>query len=146
MNPHTAWEVPADAIGWCAVVLPAEDAYQGYFIRRSEEAAVVGVQLAQLALAVQSDGVDSMGAMQAALVEGAVTGRQDLIAGASLVLADTVAPYFIILAYREPGGTRTELKPMRAREPETARAEFEAMPEVAAIKQRIADKAPKQKH
>lgn len=146
MNPHTAWEVPADATGWCAVVLPDEDAYQGYFIRESQEAKATAAALMQMALAVQGDGVEAMGAMQAALVEGAVTGRQDLVAGAALTLARTVVPYFIILAYRSAEGTQTELVKLNAREPETARAEFDALPVVAAIKQRIADKAPKQKH
>lgn len=142
------WTPPADTIGWCGVVLPDKDDFQGYYIRKNDSTQATATQLMGLSLAMKAaaDDIESLGAIQAVLVEGAYLGRSDLIAGAALVIAEaTKTRYFVIIGHRDAGGTRTEMLPLDATNVVTARWEFDSLSMVEEIKQRIADKAPRQK-
>jgi hypothetical protein len=130
------------------VVLPDKDDFQGYYIRDNDTTKATATQLLGVSLAMQAAAkMESLGAVQAVLVEGAYLGRSDLIAGAALVLAEaTKIRYFAIVAHRDAGGTRTEMLPLDATNVVTARWEFDRLPIVEQIKQRIADKAPPRKN
>lgn len=148
MSNTPDWTPPADTIGWCGVVLPDKDDFQGYYIRKNDSTQATATQLMGVSLAMQAAAeIESVGAIQAVLVEGAYLGRPDLIAGAALVIAEaTKTHYFAIVAHRDAGGTRTEMLPLEATNVVTARWAFDRLPIVEEIKQRIADKAPATKN
>lgn len=142
------WTAPADTIGWCAVILPDADQYQGFYILRTDEAKAVAKDLVAVAWAIsETKEAAALGALQAVLVEGSMTGREDLVGGAALALVDALArPYFVIVAHAEAAGIRTEMLPLDANDTQSARDAFEGLPVVGEIKQRIAVAAPTKKH
>ena len=148
-----AERVPA---GWCAVVLPKENEFQGYFIYNDEvaikDAHILLGGIAELGLGGIAElglgaGRAVTGTLEAVLVEGAVTKRPELIMAASTqLLRLTDERFFAVIGAPDPGGTTTERRPLAAQTVEEARALFNALPEVVAIKERIAAAAPRRKH
>lgn len=127
----------AVTVGYCAVVLPHLDHYQAYFIVDTPSARASALEMGLKAMLAMGP-ARSFGAVQAVLVEGALTSDENVVAGAGLSLRNTSGSnYFYVVATREAHGTRTELHKLEASSPDEARDLINALPEVRAIQERL---------
>jgi hypothetical protein len=126
--------------GWCAVVLPDEDEFQGYILPPETPMTLESAErLAQ-------EGVD-LGGVMAVLVHGAATRNPGVVmAAAARIRQMNDTRFFWIAATRLPAGVVTTFRAIEAVTEEEARAVFLASPEVVEITRRIAAKAPRVKH
>lgn len=130
---------PPDTVGYCAVVSPQTDFWQGYFIRDNHSIRQGAQQMQMMAMMMASH-ANPYGSLQAVLAEGALAGNSAAIASAALALRGSDTPYFYVLAQVEPNGTTTSLHQIDAASVEEARAKIEAAPEVVAIKKRLTER------
>lgn len=138
-------QIPEGTIGYWGIVIPNLDEFQGFYLRSDKDIDGMAIQMQFAAI---GSGVNAIGSLQAAIVEGFVTGRQDIVAVAARALHGIVKhKYLIITGNRQPGGTTTDMVVMKATTIDEARDELNAHPLVAAIKERLAKKvSSKKKH
>ena len=129
-------EISEHTIGYGAVVLPALNEFQGFYLVDDPILHKDAVKAQMMALLAGPDNI--IGALQATVVEGIVTKNFTLTGTAALALHGiTKMKFFWIKATKEPGGTRTEMFPLKATTLEDAQHEVNHLPEVLAIKKRL---------
>lgn len=135
---------PADTIGYWGVVVPHLDEFQGFYLRANKD---IDAMALQMQFAAVGSGVNAIGTLQAAIIEGFTTGRQDILGVAARALYGIVKhKHLIITGTRQAGGTTTEMFVMKATTIDEARDELNAHPLVVALKERLATKVRKKKH
>lgn len=135
---------PEGTIGYCAVIIPALDEYQGVFIVDNDE---MRPQSVMTMLTAGMTGGHPIGTLQAAMVEGVITRNMGLTGAAALALHGlTKESYFVIIGGKEGNGYRTNMVPLRADNIPDARMEIEAMPAVIELKERLRTEMQKKKH
>jgi hypothetical protein len=131
---------PADAIGYCAVIVPSLDHWQAYYIIDTETVRQNAVNL-QMGALVAASKANPIGSLQAALAEGAISNNQSVVASAALALRGVVKlDYFVVIANPEPEGMRTSMQKLDASSIDEARKMIDNLPEVAEIKKRLTTK------
>ena len=126
--------IPNNTIGYSAIIMPDMDEYQGFFL--VDDPTTFNAVNMMMLTAVAS-GSNAYGALQAAMIEGATTGRQDVLNAAARAYSGlTKQRFFYVIGYKEEGGTRTEAIEFKARNIRGARKELESLPIVKAIWER----------
>jgi hypothetical protein len=154
-----------NVVGYCGVIVPSHEFWQGFFIDRRLEAEglktldrvrrelarIMPVAGAQPETRKPVPGVADadqtlVGTLAATFVEGAVTQRHELVGVVSAALRALLkTDYFCVLARRDTGGTATEIIALRATTPDEARAEINSLPDVLAIKAKLTEGLLKRK-
>lgn len=130
---------PKDAIGYCAVIIPDFDFWQGYWIVQNDEMNKQAVLMQMNAIMAAGMGASPIGALQSAMVEGAIISEPAVVGAAALALKGmTRDAFFVVMGDREPQGTRTEMFKLKATDIDAAREEIQNLPDVQAIKDRLA--------
>lgn len=143
-KPDLEVPTPTDCIGYGAVIVPALDEYQGFFIRDND---TIQPHATTAMMTAMVSGAHPVGALQAVIVEGVLNKNFGLVGAAALALVGfTKMKFFVILGNKEPEGTRTEMRSLKARTIEEARAEIESMPEVEKLKHNLIDGMRKKNH
>lgn len=129
---------PSNTIGYFGIVVPEDNDFSGAFLLDDEEIRQQAVKLQMLALAATPFSV--IGSLQAAIVDGCLNGRQDVVMVAARALHGiTKDKFFIVIGYREPDGLRTEARPLNASTIDEARSALENAPEVMKIRNYYAE-------
>lgn len=125
---------PSETIGYFGIVMPDDNEFSGMFLLKNpaDEKAIMMMMFNVMPMPAPE------GALSAIMVEGAMTGRPDLITIAARAYAAMFhTRHFVVIGYREDKGTRTEIRDLPSDSIDAARAALEAIPEVVAIKLRI---------
>jgi len=123
-----------ETIGYFGIVMPDDDEFSGMFLLKNpaDEKAIMMMMFNVIPMPAPE------GALSAIMVEGAMTGRPDLITIAARAYAAMFHKrHFVVIGYREGEGTRTEIRDLPSESLEEARAALNEVPEVVAIKRRI---------
>lgn len=130
---------PPGTIGYFAIILPDMDEFSGAFLIDDESReAEVNMTMASAMVS----GSNPYGVLAATMVEGAMTGRQDVLAVASRAYsALTKHRFFYVVGHKEPGGTRTDIRLFKATTVDGAREELNNVPEVLEIKRKIMERS-----
>jgi hypothetical protein len=133
---------PDDTVGYCAVVCPKIDFWQGYFICDIPELREGAAMAQMLSLAlVSADQANPFGSLQAALTQCAIEAETGKVGALALALKSaSKEPFFIILADVGLSGTTTQMIPLKATNVEEARKEIDDNFEVRQIKKRLLTK------
>lgn len=114
-----------DIIGYCGVILPEQDFYQSYYVIRDKPVPDQAMALLMSAIALAPLAVP-IGSLQAALVEGALTQNQPIIAAAAYALSSQMhEPYFVVIGHPGPEGTRTSAEALAVDSVDAARKAIE---------------------
>jgi hypothetical protein len=128
-------KTPPHTIGYFAVVVPDRDAYQGAFLIDDPSLHHRAVMMQMTAMMTMPDG--AIGALQASVVHGCVTGDQTVMAAAALGLHGITKRKFFIITSTDMGeGLSTNMRALDVTTIEAARAEIEKDPAVVAINER----------
>jgi len=127
------------AIGWGAIVIPAQPQIQQIVIKESDRARTPEVDRV-VRFAMDSypggAGLERMGVLTSFLVE--IAGRDPAAplvgATAALISEELGRPYWWVEAQREGGGIRTSIFPLEANSVSSAVAAFQAEPTVRMLK------------
>jgi hypothetical protein len=129
---------PANAIGYCAVILPKIDQWQGYWIVDDPTLSQSAVQAQIMAMA---SGSHPLGVLQAMMVEASLHNNHTGVGVAALALKGMMQTnYFVVIGDKQSAGTVTSAQPLRSTNIDDARAEIDNLPEVKEIKQRLINK------
>lgn len=126
-------------IGYCAVICPALDFYQSYFIH-DDELSREGAQQMKLMGLMSAPVASPYGALQAVLAEAAIANNHGALMAASRALYTEAVPYYYVLANKQSMGTLTSLHKIEASSIDVARAMIEDLHEVREIKRRLVNK------
>ncbi len=135
--------IPPNTIGYFAIIMPEEGEFSGAFLT-DDPSTNSAVNL--LMAGAMASGVNPYGTLAATIVEGATSGRADIVATAARAYsALTKSRYFYVVGRKDSGGTHTEIREFEARTVGDARAELEQVPEVIEIKNRIMERLKDQR-
>jgi hypothetical protein len=131
---------PSNTVGYCAVICPKNDFWQGYFIQETPEAKAGAISLMAVSLATATM-ANPYGALQASLTQAAIEQKTGHIASLSLALRGiSKSDFFVVIADVGIGGTHSRLVSLDANSVDEARKEIENLPEVQEIKERLLTK------
>lgn len=137
-------------IGYCAVVLPEQLFWQGYFIHDTPKIKSLAGSLTWAALdaSVQAGATNPLAAaLAAALVDGATKKHTVTIAAASLALVQNLRRnYFVVIGFPTGAGTTTEIVNLDVDSADAARRAINQLPQVTAIKERLLRDVRKRRH
>lgn len=129
-------EISEHTIGYGAVVLPALNEFQGFYLVDDPILHKDAVKAQMMAMLGGPDNI--IGALQATVVESVLMKNALLTCTTALALHGiTKMKFFWIKASKEKGGTRSEMFPLKATTIEQAQHEVNHLPEVLEIKKRL---------
>lgn len=131
--------IPNNTIGYCAIIMPAIDEYQGFFLIDDP---TTFSQVNMMMLTAVASGVNAYGALQAAMADAALTGREDILKTAARAYSGLSKErfFYVVAEQVEGGGMKTEAIPFKAKTIATCRKELEALPITTAIRERRASR------
>lgn len=126
----------SDTIGYFGIILPDENEFTGAFLT---DGVVSDASVRKMLGMATQLGDYPAGNLSAVMIDGVKLGRPDILLTAALAYAKwSECNWFYVVGHLTDDGTYTEVREFEARTVDEARTELEQVPEVLAIRERIA--------